>query len=71
VVYADGHAYADGGHVCAEGPRRRRRTPRAAVGVAYAEGKAWLRRGQPAVGVPADSCSELTVTIDPLRPLIG
>jgi hypothetical protein len=57
-TYAEGYLYADGTPAYAEGPRRRGQTPRAAVGVAYAEGQAWLRRGQPAVGVVLRSCSD-------------
>jgi hypothetical protein len=38
ALYAEGKVYTDG-HMCsAEGGLRRRATPRAAVGIAYAEG---------------------------------
>jgi hypothetical protein len=53
----------------AEGPGRRGAMPRAAVGVAYAEGQAWLRRGQPAVGVYVDSCSASMVCARWLNPV--
>ncbi|KAK1683325.1 hypothetical protein QYE76_044173 [Lolium multiflorum] len=49
-VYAEGRPYADGTPSYAEEPIRRDSTPRAAVGVAYAEGQARLHRGQLAVG---------------------
>ncbi|XP_071677920.1 uncharacterized protein [Lolium perenne] len=56
-VYADGRRYAEGHVCCAEANLPRRATPRAPVGVAYAEGEAVLRRGLEAVGILADSCS--------------
>jgi hypothetical protein len=42
----------------AEGHLRRGATPTAAIGVYYADGKTWLRRGLLAVGVSLYSGSE-------------
>ena len=52
-----GPGYADGPCGFAEGGLCRGTTPRAALGVAYADGQTWLRRGQLAVGVASHSCS--------------
>jgi hypothetical protein len=57
-VLRRGLGYADGNIIYAERPKRRRHRPRAAVGVAYTEGQAWLRRGQLAIGVCVHSCSD-------------
>ena len=54
-----GPGYADGPCGYAEGGLCRGTTPRAALGVAYADGQTWLRRRQLAVGVASDSCSAL------------
>jgi hypothetical protein len=44
-LYAEGEAYVDGHASSAEGGLRRRATPRAAVGVEYAEGNALYADG--------------------------
>jgi hypothetical protein len=56
-VYAEGHSYAEGRRVSAEGDLRRGATPTAALGVGYADGLPWLGRGLSTVGAVADSCS--------------
>ncbi|KAK1685679.1 hypothetical protein QYE76_046527 [Lolium multiflorum] len=59
-VYAEGHSYAEGRRVSAEGDLRRGATPTAALGVGYADGLPWLGRGLSTVGAVADSCSATT-----------
>jgi hypothetical protein len=50
-VLRRGPGYADGDSAFAEGLTRRGAMPRAALGIAYAEGQSMLRRGFPALGI--------------------
>ena len=69
TVYAEGVLYAEGQRGYAEGGLRRGATPTAALGVAYADGKGAIRRGQAAVGVVVDSRSEPSRSMSVTRSL--